>query len=171
LFFDEAFFKRETSLCRGWYIKGSRPEVQSDSNKEKIGTFSSVNIKKGELYSMVCDEFDSDTFIEYLKLLLSEYHTGRKIVLVLDNASPHKSKKTKAYIKSQEAKIELLYLPPYSPDLNPAELVWKDIRACRTHNRYFATVKELLKEIMDYLKTYSISNEKIKQLCAFNYVV
>lgn len=120
---------------------------------------------------MVCDEFDSDTFIQYLKLLLSEYHTDRKIVLVLDNASPHKSAKTKAYIKSEESRIELLYLPPYSPDLNPAELVWKDIRACRTHNKYFAAVKELLEEIMDYLKTYSIPNERIKQLCAFNYVV
>jgi len=171
LFFDEAFFKRETTICRGWYIKGSNPEILCSPSRAKVGVFSSVNIKKGELYSMICNEFDSITFIQYLDFLISEYKTNKKIVLILDNASPHKSIKTKNYVESKSSKLELLYLPVYSPDLNPAELIWKDIRACKTHNKYFSSIRELIDEISDYLKTYSKPSQKIKNLCGFNYVV
>jgi transposase len=92
-------------------------------------------------------------------------------VLVLDQASPRKAGNIKNSIASYSDKIELLYLPAHSIDLNPIEMVWKDIRSVKTHNRYFSCWVELDRKIVDYLKKYSTQNDKLASLCLFNYDV
>lgn len=171
LFFDEAFFKRETSVIRSWYIKGSNPIVKREPSFQKIGVYSSVNPKTGKLFSMMDEYFDSVGVRVYLDLLLKSIKTKRKIVLVLDNAAPHRSKMVKDFIKEHHERIELLYLPPYSPDLQPAELIWKELRKDRIHNRYFSCKQELSETIEAYLKLYSKKNKKFQNLCRFKYVV
>ena len=168
LFYDEAFFKLKTTIKRGWYLKGSAPTVTSRNVFAKIGVHSSVNSSSGELFSLMFDDFDTQTFVIYLQeLLIHKKKNGntKKTVIVLDNASPHKSKATKNFVQQHSDKLELLYLPPYSPDLNPQERVWKDIRYTRTHNRYFEDKSELLGIIEKYLKDYSIPNQKLLNLC------
>ena len=171
LFFDEAFFKRETSIIRSWYLKGSKPEVLREPSFQKIGVYSAVNPKTGKLFSIIDDYFDSEGVKVYLDLLLKSTKSKKKIVLVLDNAAPHKSKIIKEYIKEHDKRIELLYLPPYSPDLQPAELIWRELRKERIHNRYFPSKQCLLDTIEEYLKLYSRKNNKFQNLCRFNYVV
>jgi transposase len=163
MFYDEAFFKRETTITRGWYLKGSKPEVINRKSHDKVGVHSAISLS-GRLFSLIFNEFNSDTFIEYLKALT--LGIKKKITLVLDNASPHKSKKIKEFVAKNKRKIELIYLPAYSPDLNPQEGVWKDIRYSRTHNVYFDDYISLENTIVDYLKDFSVPNEKLAGLCA-----
>jgi transposase len=162
MFYDEAFFKRETTLTRGWYIKGSKPEIINRKSRDKVGIHSAISLS-GRLFSLIFNEFNSDTFIEYLKALISG--SKKKITLILDNASPHKSKKVIEFVARHKRKINLLYLPPYSPDLNPQEGVWKDIRYSRTHNIYFKDYLSLEDTLIDYLKEFSVPNEKLAGLC------
>lgn len=105
-----------------------------------------------------------------LELLINEKFNGTKILLILDNASPHKSKKVKNWLKENKDKIKLIYLPPYSPDLNPKEMIWKDIREKKTHNTYFNNITSLKKSLDEYIIQYSSSNEHIKSKCKFKYV-
>jgi len=170
LFFDEAFFKRETTITRAWYPKGSKPEIARKPSYEKIGVYSSVNPLNGKLFSMIDKYFDAEGFVVYLDLLIKSSNNKKKIVLILDNAAPHKAKIVKEYVKNHSKKIELLYLPPYSPDLQPAEMIWKTLRRERTHNRYFPDIDRLLDTIEDFLCLYSKKNDKFQKLCRFNYV-
>lgn len=168
LFYDEAFFCRETSITRGWYRRGAKTKVSCPVTFEKIGTCGAINPRNGTLFSLIFDGFNSDTFIYYIKWLLKSVDTKKKIVLVLDNASSHKSKKVRAFIEKHKERIELLFLPPYSPDLNPVERVWKHLRYRVTHNIYFEDIDELERQVSRYLKEHAGPNESLKRLCCIN---
>jgi len=156
-FYDEAFFKRESTITRGWYLKGFKNSVDCPITKEKVGVLGALNPRNGRVHSLIFDGCDSNTFIYYLESLLDEYKGGKKIALILDNASSHKSKLVKKFVVSVKGKLELVYLPPYSPDLNPVERVWKDLRYKVTHNVYFDSLEILEEHIMSYLKERSSS--------------
>ena len=121
MFYDEAFFRRESSVIRGWYPKGQKTILSSPASFEKVGVCGAVNPRNGKLYSLILNGFDSETFIYYLKWLIKIYRGKKKIVLVLDNASSHKSKKVKDFVNGCKDKLELCFLPPYSPHLNLIE--------------------------------------------------
>jgi len=171
LFFDEAFFRRETTITRSWYLKGSAPTVDSDPTYDKVGVYGAVNPITGQMHSLMFEAFNSKVFKLYLEWLITERKEKNKIVLVLDRASPHRAKIIREYVNENNDKIELFYLPAYSPDLNPIEMVWKDLRRCKTHNRYFSSWEELDTEVTSYLKEQSVPNDKLASLCRFNYVV
>jgi transposase len=157
MFYDEAFFKRESTITRGWYLKGIKHSVLCPVTKEKVGVSGAVNWRYGTVFSLIFNGCDSNTFIYYLNSLLENYRGHRKIALILDNASSHKSKAVKSFVESVKERLELTYLPPYSPDLNPVERVWKDLRYKVTHNVYFDSQEELENRVSDYLKNRSFS--------------
>ena len=70
---------------------------------------------------------NADIFIEFLKRLISG--AERMIFLIVDRGPAHRAKKTKAFVESLGDKLRLFFLPPYSPDRNPDELVWKHLKA------------------------------------------
>lgn len=168
LFYDEAFFRRETTITRAWYPRGQINEVQYPVTFEKIGVCSAVNPHNGNLHSLIFDGFDSDTFIYYLNWLIKENRTKKKLVLIVDNSSTHKSLKVKEFLENHKDHIELIFLPPYSPDLNPIERLWKHIRYHVTHNIYFDNLEALENAIIQYLQKYTRPNTDLASLCCFN---
>lgn len=85
--------------------------------------------------------FNTDSFLSFLDQLISRYK-DRKIHLILDNAKYHKGPQVKEWLQDKQQRIELHYLPPYSPEFNAAEYVWKETRRKTTHNRFFKTLSE-----------------------------
>src|SRR5258708_25739321 len=69
----------------------------------------------------------ADVFIEFLRRLL--VGAKNKIFLIVDRGPAHVAKKTKSFVAGLDGKLRLFYLPPYSPDRNPDELVWKHLKA------------------------------------------
>ena len=144
------------------------PEIKSPATFEKIGVCAAVNPRDGNLFSLIFDGFDSNTFICYLEWLMETIGTEKKIVLVVDNASSHKSFKVQEFVEAHSEYLELLYLPPYSPDLNPIERIWKHLRYHVTHNKYFESLEMLISSITKYLKFYSQPNSQLVSLCCIN---
>ena len=70
---------------------------------------------------------NADAFIEFLKRLL--IGAKRSIFLIVDRGPAHRAKKTKAFVETLGGKLRLFFLPPYSPDRNPDELIWKHLKA------------------------------------------
>jgi transposase len=165
MFYDEAFFRRESTIIRGWYPRGNKSTVDCPATKEKTGVCGAVNPRDGRLLSLVFDGFDSDTFLYYLKWLLRELKTRKKIVLVLDNATSHKSNKVVEFVSKHEKRLDLLFLPPYSPELNPIERVWKNLRYLVTHNTYFENLETLENAVAKYLKDHFEPNKQLASLC------
>jgi transposase len=86
--------------------------------------------------------FNGHTFHEFLKLLVRRYRR-RKIFLVIDNGPCHwLDEPGRAWLAANRHRIELHRLPPYSPQFNPTEGVWKATRKAATHNRFYASVAE-----------------------------
>ena len=100
---------------------------------------------KGHMRFMIKETggVNADVFIEFLKRLL--VGAKRKIFLIVDRGPAHRAKKTKAFVETLGGKLMLFFLPPYSPDRNPDELVWKHLKA-DTVGRMVTTSKADFKE-------------------------
>ncbi|MDD1778282.1 MAG: IS630 family transposase [Candidatus Helarchaeota archaeon] len=161
---DEVHFGRYSTLIRTWAPKGKQPQVISASTRQHVGFFGVVNVKSGQLMTRESKVFNETNFMSFVRYLLSQVK-GR-IYLVLDNARWHTSKELKSLMSKHRRKFVCVYLPPYSPKLNPIERVWKMIRSKVTHNRYFASVKELANALMTHFLQLMYPNETLKSLFA-----
>jgi len=122
----------------------------------------------GQLIIHSEENFDADSFRRFLETILKNARTDKKILLILDNARYHHANKLKEYIESIKGRLELFFLPAYSPDINAIEMLWKKTRRSVTHNRYFGSLKELKKELFSFWNGFSEPNEELAKLCAFN---
>jgi transposase len=125
-FGDAAHIRSDHHAGRTWGVKGETPVVKSTGARFSFSLISAIS-SRGFMRFMVREGgVNSLVFIEFLKRLI--VGAKRKIFLIVDGGSAHKSKLTKAYIETVKEKLELFILPPYSPDLNPDELVWNHLK-------------------------------------------
>jgi transposase len=103
-------------------------------------------------------------FIGFLQAVLKSY-PNQKVHIVLDNARAHHSKLVQKFVQEHQDHLELCFLPPYSPMLNPIERFWQFLRESVTHNSYFESFTCFKDEITAFLRQFKESNEKIHQLC------
>ncbi len=105
---------------------------------------------KGLFRFMVVDTAVTGTvFRDFLKRLVAGM--DRKIILVVDGHPSHKSKVVRDYVKEHASKIELVFLPPYSPELNPDELVWAHVKQ-RVAKATVSTQDELKAQIISVMR-------------------
>lgn len=147
------------------------PEVQDPvvlhaPTRKSVALFGAVNIRTGKLVTMLIPTFDAEAFEAFLKLLLRHRKRSGKTVVVLDNASYHKRSALPAHLQASPQRVSLDYLPPYSPDLNPIERVWKLLRYLCLHNQYFPDLELLVDAVCSQLKTWAQPNSTLLKLCA-----
>jgi transposase len=103
---------------------------------------------------------NADAFIEFIKRLL--VGAKRKIFLIVDGGPAHRAKKTKTFVESLQGRLRLFFLPPYSPDRNPDELVWKHVKA-DTVGRIVVTSKgDLVQKVRSSLLSLQRVPSKIR---------
>lgn len=161
---DEVHFQRHSSLIRMWSLKGQQPRVISASTRQKIGFFGAINLKTGRLLTQKSSTFNADTFGDFLHHLLQ--HTRGKIFLILDNARWHRARDLKAFFIKNQNRLVRTFLPPYSPELNPIERVWRITRRQITHNRYFESIENLKIALTLHFAKWEQPNNALKVLCA-----
>ena len=164
---DEVHFQVTTSVTRKWVVKGSEPKVKSVPGRKSVPYSGYVIPKTGELIVTKPSWFNYETVIDSFRQLLKNYSAadGKRIYLILDNAPWHKKAvrlvQTQALPEYQDIrdKMTLIFLPPYSPDLNPTEQVWRITRREITHNTYFANT-QILEDTLDaHFAAYRQPNE------------
>lgn len=124
--------------------------------------FSAINPKTGEEFTLQLPTVDTDMMSLYLANMREEY-PGKHILLVLDGAGWHRAK---ALVVPEG--IELFFLPPYSPELNPVERLWQWLRRHVCRNRLFASLSELDDAIVQ--AWYRIQPGLILTLCRCSYL-
>jgi transposase len=115
--------------------------------------------------------FNAITFQQFLQKLISttvaeNTITGekKKILLVLDNARYHHAKVLQPWLESVSDLLELCFLPPYSPDINIIERLWKKTRREVTHNRYFEKLESIRYDLSMYWNNFTKPNEILTTL-------
>ena len=161
MFYDESRFGLITDVGRRWTLKGVKPVISYHQKYEYFYLYQATEIKSGEDFSMYISHLDTVCFNEYLKQL-SEKFKKDKIVLIMDNASFHKSKQLKI---PKNIKIE--YIPPYSPELNPQERRFEDIKKF-LKNRVFNSLEELQSKVNEIL--FSYTKDQVKSLVFYPYL-
>jgi len=114
---------------------------------------------------MLASKFNAETFDIFLRRLLRHRKRSGKMVIILDNARYHHAIKLRPLLKKYQKVLRLDYLPPYSPDLNPIERVWKLLRTNCTHNQYFETLEDLIQAVEIEVAAWKKPNTILHRLC------
>jgi transposase len=127
-FGDAAHLRSDHHAGRTWGKKGKTPIVEATGARYGISLISAITAR-GKMRFMIKEKggVNATVFIEFLKRLL--IGARRPIFLIVDRGPAHRAKKTKAFVETLGGKLKLFFLPPYSPDRNPDELVWKHLKA------------------------------------------
>lgn len=122
-FLDEAGFSSEPTLGRTYGLKGHTPVVTTTGQRQKVNAISALSAR-GEFWSQVyTGELNATRFVEFLRVFR---RGGRgKVFLVVDGHPSHRANVVKKYVQATDGMLELHFLPPYAPDLNPDEFVWQ----------------------------------------------
>lgn len=134
------------------------PVLLHAPTRKSIALFGAVQIRSGKLVTMTASPFNAETFVVFLQYLARHRRRSSRTVLMVDNAAYH-------HPPACPKCLHLDYLPPYSPELNPIERVWKLLRRLRVHNVYFETLDHLLQEVSEQLALWANANHTLKRLC------
>jgi transposase len=126
-FADESSVRTDYHAGTTWAPVGRTPVVQGTGKRRSISMVSAVS-PRGELHFDIQDTgITAEDFLGFCKKLISD--AGRPVFLILDNSQVHRAKILKKYAENESGgKLTLFFLPPYSPDLNPDEWVWKNVK-------------------------------------------
>lgn len=131
-------------------------EVKSKPVRRSAKVFGAVSVSTAKPkfhFHFTKDKFNNVSFIAFLEYLLRYYSVRKqKIYLIVDGASYHK--KVLDWVAERHKQIELHFLPPYSPNLNPVEQIWRRTKAIATHNRYFPTLDSLREALFRRFNRY-----------------
>lgn len=165
-FEDEARFGRINNVSRCRVPKHKRAPVKKQIIREHTYAFSAVCPLAGESYSLISPVCNTASMNELRKGVSATYR-DEEILLFADSAGWHQSKEL---IKAANIHLELL--PPYSPELNPAEELWDYIREQKGFNkRSFRSLDEWEDQLEKTLKSLNQQKDYIKSLCSFNWMI
>jgi len=167
LFQDEASVQFSPTSTRMWSLKGHQPEIYTYGGRKRQHLVGTVEPLEGNLHVAFSDTLKAPQFQHYLEGLLARYPESKKLIIVLDNARAHHSKELDPFLDANKERLELVFLPPYSPDLNPMEWFWKFLRKMVTHNTFFGTFKEFQHALIKFIVKHKTSSLEIKTRCSY----
>lgn len=159
---DEMNLNQETKTKNVWYFKNQEPIIQAKRKGESQNFYGALNIKTGRQTAITAERQNSQWTIKFLNKLAKVYQ-DRKIFLIWDGAGWHKSKVIRGFLKNTK-QFELFNFPPYSPEFNPQEQIWKSLRQNITHNRLVKDFSVLIKECLTFLNNTCFTSIKFKSL-------
>ena len=140
------------------------PVVLHAPTRKSTAYFGGVRVGDGSFVCCQFDLFDSASFKIFLQHLLRMRRSGKKALVILDNARYHHAEDLNQWLELHRDKIELFFLPPYSPELNPIERVWKLTRRLCTHNQYFKELEDLVKVVEKQFVSWNKPNDVLRKL-------
>lgn len=150
LFGDAVHPTMSTKITYGWIKVGTNKQIATTASRTRINVMGSLNLETMDVISGEFKTIDSVAMKEHFKELRQKYSIAQKIHLILDNGTYNKSFETKEAAK--EYGIVLHYLPPYSPNLNPIERLWKLMNEKVRNGKFFQSAKEFRQAIMDFFQ-------------------
>ena len=136
--------------------------------RKSVRYFGAVRLRDGRfVYRRETDTFNGMTFFTFMKQLArTSIRSGRRVVVITDNAKYHHARLHRTWRETHADRFVLDFLPPYSPELNPIERVWKLTRRRCTHNRYFPTLDDVITAVDGEFDLWTRGNDTLRRLCA-----
>lgn len=160
-FADEAGLRSDYHSGTTWSPKGETPVVEKTGARFSVNMISALSPRGDFRFMVVEGTVNSGVFIQFLKRLL-QGRTKGKVFLVLDGHPTHRSKVVKNFVASLGGELELFYLPPYSPELNPDELVWNTLKNGIVGKATVSDKKELKSKVIGGLRSIQKNKTKVR---------
>jgi transposase len=152
-FMDGVHPTHNTKITYGWIKKGERKEIRTNTGRQRLNLSGLIDIHTKKVCIQENKTLNSTSTIEFLKKVENAYPTKEKIHIFCDNARYYRNKDVKIYL--EQSKIQLHFLPPYSPNLNPIERLWKFVNQQILYNTYYETFSEFKKSILGFFEKLS----------------
>jgi transposase len=172
MFEDEASFWIDGTLHRTWARVGCQPRVDTYGQRKTAHIFGAISLENARFKFQFAEAFNGQTFLEFLKHLVWR-SGGRKIFLIIDNSPAHQlDGGGLEWLHANTHRIELHRLPPYSPEFNPMEPIWKVTRKMTTHNRFYPSASErdaaLVRTFRRFMRQPSLIRAHLERFSSMN---
>lgn len=150
LFMDATHPSYNSMPSYGWIAKGKRAEIPSNNTRrQQLNINGVLDAETHDTIMLDCERLNADSTIALLKKVEERYVQADQIFVITDNAGYYRAKPVREYV--QQSRITLVHLPPYSPNLNLIERVWKFMHKHTVYNRHYSSFKEFREEILLFL--------------------
>lgn len=165
MFQDEARFGRIVDLRRCWCPKPLRPVCRAIVSRQYTYAYAAVSIGDGQLDSLMLPHVNSECMQVFVDEI-ARRHAAERVVLVMDGAGWHRSGDVR-----WPANVRPMTLPPYSPELNPVEHLWDELREKHFHNRFFDSLGAVEKQLEGALRTLELDAKRVRSITAWQWIV
>lgn len=148
-----------------WFRKGQQRIIPTTGQHRGAKLIGSLDYETGEVLCIERETYDAQAFLEFLQTIRAHY-SGKKITIVLDNARIHHATLIQPFLEDHRDQLELVFLPPYSPQLNLIEGLWKWLKASVINNVFFPNVQKIKLAVRGFIQ--AINKDKatvIDRLC------
>jgi putative transposase len=153
------------AIQKTWFLRGKQRIIPTYGKHEGVKLLGVLNYETGRVDCIEEEKYDAEIFLKFLKKVLEIYPSG-KIVIILDNARIHHAKLLETFLQENKDRLQLEFLPPYSPNLNLIEGLWGWLKSEIINNVFYTSVKQIRHAVGTFID--SINNachNTIKRLC------
>lgn len=159
-FGDEAGVRSDHHAGTTWAVKGKTPVVSSTGARFGLNLISAVSAQGEFRFMTVKGRVGAVQFIDFIKRLL--HGTQQTVFLIVDGHPAHKAKMVTRFIETVKDRFQLFILPPYSPELNPDERVWNDLKNNAVGKQSITTPQQLHKAVISHLRFIQKTPERVR---------
>lgn len=150
-----------------WSPEGQQVMIQTPAQPKKRYGIGAVDYHTGETVVLIRRRKRRREIAELLEALLEKHPIGR-VYVAWDNSNTHEDDEIEAVLRAAADRLVLLYLPTYSPWLNPIEMLWRHFRREVTHCELFTTIKALIAAAYDFFERHNRSPHKVLSIIGSN---
>jgi transposase len=147
------------ALANTWFPKGKQKVIPTFGQHHAAKLLGTLDYESGEIHWEKHKQYDAQVFLSFLKNVVEKYPKG-KTVMILDNARIHHAKMIQPFLQSHAKQLELVFLPPYSPQLNLIEGLWAWLKKSVIYNVFFSSVDEIRAVVKIFME--EISKNKLQ---------
>lgn len=170
IYFMDGVHPQHNSIAHyGWIKKGQTKHLKTNNGRKRTHINGALNLATKALIYLEDDQINSQTMIALLTLILDKQKEG-KIYIILDNARYYHSKCVKDFLK-KHPRIVLKFLPPYSPNLNIIERLWKILKQKVVYNKFYLKFDDFRTKVIDFLENEIWLNPEFKNMLTDNFQI
>jgi len=153
------------AIGKTWFEKGKQRIIPTYGKHEGVKLLGILNYETGHVYCAEEEKYNAEVFLKFLKKVLKLYPTG-KIVMILDNARVHHAILLEDFLQENIDRLQLVFLPPYSPKFNLIEGLWGWLKNEVINNVFHRSVKEIRKAVQGFISSIiKVPEAVIRRLC------
>jgi len=169
LFMDAVHPQHNPVMASGWIKQGKDFQICSNTGRQRLNINGAVSLDTLNLVMRYDDTINAQSTIKLFEQIEIAYPGATKITVICDNARYYRSKLVRAYI--EDSRIELMFLPPYAPNLNLIERYWKYFKKNILYNQYYETFKEFKQACIGFFENTDEHHSSLRSLLTENFQI